>query len=71
MIYVPQSVIKVEGMACQHCINAVSKAVSALSGVSNVAVDLESGDVTIVHDGTPTLDSIRKAIEGQGYDVVG
>ena len=32
--------LKVEGMSCSHCVNAVSNAVTALAGVSGVNVDL-------------------------------
>lgn len=65
------TVLHVEGMACEHCVKAVTKAVTALGGVSGVQVDLGSKTVTVEHDpaGT-TLAQMKEAIEEQGYDVV-
>ncbi|MGB5233404.1 MAG: cation transporter, partial [Desulfoprunum sp.] len=31
--------IKIKGMSCQHCVAAVTKALSELPGISNVKVD--------------------------------
>jgi len=64
-----QTELKVEGMTCSHCESAVKKAVSAISGVTEVAVDLASKTVTVTHNETVTADSIKNEIEEQGYDV--
>ena len=40
----------VEGMTCQHCINAVTEEISAIPGVTAVAVDLEGGQVSITSE---------------------
>ena len=51
---------------------AVTKAVGALSGVSDVSVDLKAKTVTVRHDpALVTLDKIKFEIEDQGYEVVG
>ncbi|MCX8128662.1 MAG: copper chaperone CopZ [Clostridia bacterium] len=64
------STLIVEGMSCSHCENSVKKAVSALNGVDNVAVDLKSKKVTIEYDTERvSLDTIKNTIEDQGYDV--
>jgi copper chaperone len=65
------TVLHVEGMSCEHCVKAVTKAVTALGGVSGVQVDLQGKTVTVEHDpaGT-TLAQMKEAIEDQGYDVV-
>ena len=63
--------VKVSGMSCQHCVKSVTNAVSALPGVSNVNVDLETGNVEVEADLSKTLsEEIKNAIEDQGYDVV-
>jgi copper chaperone len=65
------SVLKVEGMSCGHCKAAVTRAVSALKGVSSVEVDLDKKAVTVHYDDTMlTLNSIEDAIRGEGYLVV-
>ncbi|MPN35773.1 Copper chaperone CopZ [bioreactor metagenome] len=66
-----QTVFSVEGMSCQHCVKAVTGAVSGLPGVAGVSVDLERGLVTVEHDPAQTsADKLRSEIEDQGYDVV-
>lgn len=64
-------VLKVEGMSCSHCENAIKKAVGAIDGVSNVTVSLEEKTVTVEYDAASNIiDTIREEIEDQGYDVV-
>lgn len=61
--------LKVEGMSCGHCVNSVEGAVKN-AGASG-KVDLNSGSVKIEFDESKvSLDSIKEAIEEQGYDVV-
>ena len=66
-----KTVLKVEGMSCSHCENAVKKSVGALDGVSTVDVDLSEKSVTVEYnDDKVSLDDIKLAIEDQGYDVI-
>lgn len=65
-----KSIIKVEGMSCEHCVRAVKNAVGALNGVSDVAVDLKGKAVTVEHNEQVSLKQIKAEIEDQGYDVV-
>jgi copper chaperone len=60
--------LKVEGMSCGHCKMAVEKALRTIEGVSGVQVDLAAKRVTI--SGHFDRDSVVKAIEDAGYDVV-
>lgn len=61
----------VEGMSCSHCVNAVTKAVTALAGVSGVNVDLAGKKVAVDFDEAKvSLDRIKAAIEEEGYDIV-
>ncbi|MDR1838799.1 MAG: copper ion binding protein [Treponema sp.] len=64
--------LQVDGMSCEHCKNAVTKAVSALPGVSSVNVDLKAKTVTVQHDpALATLEKIKAEIEELDYEVVG
>jgi copper chaperone len=66
-----ESVINIEGMACEHCVKAVNSAVSALNGVTDVSVDLQSGTATVKYnEDAVTLKAIMNEIEEQGYDVI-
>lgn len=63
--------LNVEGMSCSHCESIIKKAVEAIEGVSNVAVDLKGNTVTVKYDAPQTIISqIKAEIEDQGYDVV-
>ena len=65
-----QTKLNVEGMTCSHCENAVKTAVSAISGVAEVAVDLADKTVTVTHEENVTASMIQSEIEEQGYDVI-
>ncbi|HZK88082.1 MAG TPA: copper chaperone CopZ [Anaerovoracaceae bacterium] len=64
-------IINIEGMSCSHCVNAVTKAVGSLDGVSEVQVNLEAKTATVDYDSDKiTLEALKNAIEEEGYDVV-
>lgn len=66
-----KSILNVDGMSCEHCVKTITTVVGALSGVSDVTVDLEGKTVTVEHDSAQApLDKIKAEIEDQGYDVV-
>ncbi|MDR1663798.1 MAG: copper ion binding protein [Clostridiales bacterium] len=66
-----KNTLYVDGMSCNHCVNAIKKAVSALPGVSEVSVSLAEKTVTVERDPSKsTVADITGAIEGQGYEVV-
>ncbi len=64
-----KTIFKVEGMSCSHCENAVKNAVSGISGVNDVTVDLNTKIVTVIHDEGLSVDTIKSEIEEQGYEV--
>ncbi|WP_207485608.1 heavy-metal-associated domain-containing protein [Arenibaculum pallidiluteum] len=61
--------LKVTGMTCGHCAQAVTRAVEALPQVERALVDIKTGEVSI--DGDPDEAAVRGAIEEEGYQVVG
>jgi len=64
--------LKVEGMSCEHCRMAVSRAVSALPGLSRVEVSLEQASVSFdLEQGGASLEAVKQAVEAQGYKVAG
>jgi copper chaperone len=63
--------ITVEGMSCDHCKMAVTKAVRALQGVGSVEVSLENKTVSVdFEESAVAPEAIKQAIEAQGYEVV-
>jgi copper chaperone len=65
-----KSIINVDGMSCEHCVKAITKAVGALAGVFSVAVDLNAKTVAVEHDPALPPDKIKTEIEDQGYDII-
>jgi copper chaperone len=68
---VTRKTLSVQGMSCQHCKMAVTRAVSSIPGVTGVQVSLEANSVTFDYaEGGVPLESVKQAIEMQGYKVV-
>jgi copper ion binding protein len=67
---VSTTVWTVQGMTCQHCVTAVTEEVSAIPGVTGVAVELETGTVTVTADQDPSTDAVAAAIDEAGYTLV-
>jgi copper chaperone CopZ len=65
-----QTTINVAGMTCGHCVSAVTMELSLLTSVTEVEVDLESGQVTITSDGELDQAQIATAIDEAGYEIV-
>jgi copper ion binding protein len=62
---------QVQGMTCGHCVNSVSTEVGALAGVTDVKVDLASGQVAVTSESPLDTDTVRAAVDEAGYDLVG
>ncbi len=65
------TVIAVTGMSCEHCANAVRTEMAAIGGVTQVEVDVTSGEVTITADPVPDVAVLRAAVEAAGYAMAG
>ena len=57
----------VVGMTCGHCVASVTEDVTALPGVTDVQVELESGQLTVTGDAACDVDAVRSAVEDAGY----
>jgi copper ion binding protein len=62
-----KTVLSVEGMSCQHCVKAVSDALSALPGVEKVKVDLKKGEAKIKHDISVDVRTLKDAVTTAGF----
>jgi len=63
--------IKVEGMSCQHCVMAVTKALQGIDGLKNVKVDLDRGEASFNEVIPVDLKVIRESVGKAGYNVPG
>lgn len=62
--------LKIGGMTCNHCVKAVTDAISNCDGTANVRVNLERGDASFEYEeGLVTLDEIKAAVAEEGYEV--
>ncbi len=64
--------VAVQGMTCGHCVKAVTEEVTAIPGVTDVAVDLVNGGtstVTITADAPVSDEAIAAAIDEAGYTI--
>ena len=57
------------GMTCEHCEKAVRAEISAIPGVSQVDVDVASGEVSFLAEPVPDMATLRAAVEEAGYQL--
>jgi len=56
---------RVDGMTCNHCVQAVTREVSALDGVQEAVVDLAAGTVAVTGD--VAEQDVAAAVAEAGY----
>lgn len=57
------------GMACDHCAAFVAEALEPLPGITAIAVDVDTGSVTVTSTGDLDLAEVRVAVEAAGYQL--
>lgn len=63
------SIYTVTGMTCGHCVASVTEEVSKVDRVTNVNVDLASGQLTVTSDGPIDDAAVAAAVDEAGYAV--
>lgn len=61
---------RVTGMTCEHCVAAVTEELSALAGVTAVAIDLVAGGtstVTVESASPLNRSAVAEAVDEAGY----
>lgn len=62
----------VDGLTCGHCVQTVEKAVSGVSGVQAVTVDLVPGGTSrLIVTGTADQEALAEAVRSSGYALAG
>jgi len=59
----------VTGMTCGHCVASVTEEISEIDGVTDVAVDLPTGAVTVTSKKPLDESEVRAAVEEAGYQL--
>jgi len=62
--------ISIEGMTCNHCRTTVENSISAIEGVEEVTVDLQSGEVKIGGNGV-NIEKVATRVKELGYQYKG
>ena len=60
----------IEGMMCMHCSGRVKKTLEALDGVTSADVSHEKGTAVVTLEKDIANDTLKTAVEDQGYKVV-
>ncbi len=63
-----KKVLKIDGMGCEHCVKAVTGALSSLEGVSLVEVKI--GEATVEVADHYDMKKIQDALDDAGYDLL-
>lgn len=65
-----EKTIKIEGMMCGHCEAHVKKALEGISNVDEAVVSHESGTAVVKLSGSVDNESLKQAVEAEGYKVI-
>jgi copper chaperone CopZ len=65
-----KTVLKIEGMSCDHCVKHVTEALKGVAGVTSATVSLKDKSAQVEHDGELSLESLKAAVAEEGYEVV-
>ncbi|MFF5262301.1 heavy-metal-associated domain-containing protein [Actinomadura viridis] len=59
----------VAGMTCGHCAAFVTEEIERIAGVTAVAVDVDTGRVSVTSDEGLDTEDVRAAVEEAGYEL--
>ncbi|MDR3130019.1 MAG: cation transporter [Treponema sp.] len=62
-----QTVLKIEGMSCEHCVKAVKAALEGTAGVRSADVNLRDKSALVDHADGLTTEALKAVIEEAGY----
>jgi uncharacterized protein len=65
-----EKTVKVSGMTCNHCKTNVHNNLSAIAGIENIEIDLESGKVKMTGEDID-LEKVKSKVESIGYEYKG
>uniref|UniRef100_A0A8C4PIW3 Copper-transporting ATPase 1 n=1 Tax=Equus asinus TaxID=9793 RepID=A0A8C4PIW3_EQUAS len=64
-----ETVINIDGMTCNSCVQSIEGVISKKAGVKSIRVSLANGNGTVEYDPLLTSpETLRKAIEDMGFD---
>jgi copper chaperone len=60
--------IAIKGMSCMHCVQSVTKALSAVDGVTAVNVSLDKGQATFEESKPVDPQAVKEAVNRIGFE---
>jgi len=63
------TVYRVSGMTCEHCVAAVTRELAKVEGVRRVDVELAEGLVHVDSDATLDRATVRDAVDEAGFEL--
>ncbi|WP_074015899.1 heavy-metal-associated domain-containing protein [Fusobacterium massiliense] len=60
--------LKIEGMACEHCVKSVKKALEEIDEIKVLDVKVGSAEVEVKDESV--LTKIREKLDDAGYDLI-
>jgi copper ion binding protein len=65
-----KTVLKIDGMSCEHCVAHVKEALEGISGVKSAKVSLKDNSAQVDHGDGVSLDALKAAVTEAGYEAV-
>ena len=65
-----KTVLKIEGMSCDHCVRAVKAALESVTGVKSADVNLKGKSAEVEHTDEAGPEAFKAAVEEAGFEVV-
>lgn len=65
-----KKVIKIDGMGCQHCVNRITEALSAIDGVEVLEVSLEDKSATVDVEESIADETLMNSIDEEGFEPI-
>ena len=62
-----KTVLKIEGMTCEHCVKIVKEALEGVAGVKSATVKLKDKSASVNHGDEVGLASLKAAVTEAGY----
>jgi copper ion binding protein len=63
-----KTVLKIDGMTCEHCVAHVKKALEGVEGVKSADVNLKKKSAAVNHGDGVSLDALKAAVTEAGYE---
>lgn len=63
--------LSIDGMSCEHCAERVAEALEGVEGVTQVTVDLDAGEATVMAADHVSRDRLAETVDEAGYELSG